>query len=246
MIVSHKYQYIFLKTNKTAGTSIEIALSKYCGPDDIITSLPEEDEAVRRSLGYPGAQNHFAPLADYGFRDYRRLLYGKRKHRYYNHMPATEIREFVGQDVWNRYYKFCVERNPWDRVISYFYWQIKMDPACGLDAFLASDVPNKLKRRGIDLYSIDNQVAVDRVCLYENLAEDLAQIGQQLGLPGPLELPRTKQNRRKDKRHYREILTDAQKTRIAPDIQPGNRTVWLPILREPLPNASVLNNSCLI
>ncbi len=57
MIVSHKHQFVFLKTRKSAGTSAEIALSKHCGPDDIITPLSPEDEAMRRDLGYRGAQN---------------------------------------------------------------------------------------------------------------------------------------------------------------------------------------------
>ena len=39
MIVSHKHKFIFLKTKKTAGTSIELALTKLCGDDDIITPL---------------------------------------------------------------------------------------------------------------------------------------------------------------------------------------------------------------
>ena len=55
MIVSHEHKFIFLKTKKTAGTSIELALSQLCGPDDVITPLTEIDEALRASGR--GAQN---------------------------------------------------------------------------------------------------------------------------------------------------------------------------------------------
>ena len=41
MIVSHKYKFIFIKTRKTAGTSIEYNLSKYLGKEDIITPSSE-------------------------------------------------------------------------------------------------------------------------------------------------------------------------------------------------------------
>ena len=44
MIVSHKNRFIFLKTRKTAGSSIEIALSKHCGPEDIITKIAPSEE----------------------------------------------------------------------------------------------------------------------------------------------------------------------------------------------------------
>ena len=37
MIVSHKHKFIFFKTRKTAGSSIQVALAKHCGEDDIIT-----------------------------------------------------------------------------------------------------------------------------------------------------------------------------------------------------------------
>ena len=55
MILSHERKFIFLRTKKTAGTSIELALSDLCGPDDIITPLTGEDEA--RRAGRRGAQN---------------------------------------------------------------------------------------------------------------------------------------------------------------------------------------------
>ena len=42
MIISHKYKFIFIKPEKTAGSSLEIALSKYCDHNDIITTIGEE------------------------------------------------------------------------------------------------------------------------------------------------------------------------------------------------------------
>ena len=70
MIISHKFKFIFLKTNKTAGASIEIALSKFCGEKDIITPISPEDEQIRRSLGYRGPQNYMVPLSRYSFSDW--------------------------------------------------------------------------------------------------------------------------------------------------------------------------------
>ena len=65
MIISHKYRFIFVKTLKTAGTSIEVFLSQHCGPDDVVTPiLPHVEPHLPR--------NHDG---------------------YFNHMPAWEIRD---------------------------------------------------------------------------------------------------------------------------------------------------------
>lgn len=60
MIVSHKHRFIFIKTRKTAGTSIEISLSRYCGESDILTPITLSDEPLRGVHGC-AAQNYLCP-----------------------------------------------------------------------------------------------------------------------------------------------------------------------------------------
>ena len=79
MIISHAHKFIFLKTNKTAGTSIEIALSKFCGPSDIITPISPEDEEMRRKLGYLGSQNYVLPISSYSVYDVYKWLIKQKK-----------------------------------------------------------------------------------------------------------------------------------------------------------------------
>jgi hypothetical protein len=216
MIISHKYKYIFLKTNKTAGTSIEIALSKYGSPDDIITPIDiPEDEKIREELGYQCPVNYLAPLRDYRVKDFVKLFRsGRRKRRFYNHITASKVRARVGQKLWESYFKFCVERNPWDRVVSLYYWQNRAEPRIPFSAFILSDAPLSLKRKGFEIYTIDGQVAVDKICRYENLSEELEAVRKKLGIPEKLNLPQAKSQFRKDKQSYRDIFGEMEKAKI--------------------------------
>jgi sulfotransferase famil protein len=216
MIISHKYKFIFIKTNKTAGTSIEIALSRFCGADDIITPVWPEDERTRRELGYRGPQNYLAPIWDYRLGDVTKLLMkGQRKCKFYNHISAGKVRGRIGEQAWNSYYKFCFERNPWDRVLSLYYWRHSSEPRPTISDFLESNVPLALKRKGFELYTIDGQIAVDKVCRFENISEELEAIRKQVGIPEQLDLPHAKSQFRKDKRNYRDILDVGQQAKIA-------------------------------
>ena len=117
MIVSHQHRFVFVKTRKTAGTSIEIALAQHCGPDDIITPIDEVDEQIRRNLGHRGPQNFEVRKKVRGIIGIARRMLGKDVVRYYNHIPAGSIRDNVGAQIFDSYQKFCVVRNPWDRLI---------------------------------------------------------------------------------------------------------------------------------
>ncbi len=216
MILSHKHKFIFIKTNKTAGTSIEIALSKYCGPDDIVTPISPEDEEIRKNLGYVTPQNYQSPIWDYSIREIvTGVQKGKRKKRFYSHISVKEIESEIGKKTLNDYYKFCFERNPWDRVVSLYYWRCKSEPRPTISEFVGSSAPLILKKRGFELYTIDGKIAVDKVCRFESLSEELEEIRKHLGIPGELELPRAKSRFRKDKRSYHDILGEEEKLKIA-------------------------------
>lgn len=72
-----------------------------------------------------------------------------------------------------------------------------------------------LKERGIEAYSIDGKVVVDRVCRYENIAAELEEVRNLLKLPEPLSLPFAKSTTRSDKRSYQDILSMSDRDRIA-------------------------------
>lgn len=108
---------------------MEIALSKFCGPDDVITPITHQDEIKRRELGFPGPQN-FKGIKQFihGSKwDRIQILYqflrrGQVPKNFWNHISARLIRERVGELVWNDYYKFTIVRHPIDVAISRFYF----------------------------------------------------------------------------------------------------------------------------
>jgi hypothetical protein len=192
MIISHKYRFIFVKTLKTAGTSIEVFLSRHCGPDDVLTPiLPHVEPHV--------ARNHDG---------------------YFNHMPAVDIRDRVGPKIWQTYFKWCVERNPWDKTLSYYHMMYaRQGGALTLDRFLVgNDFPINHPK-----YTDGDRIIVDRVLRYERLNEELGDVFGSLGIPfdGSLGV-NAKSEYRNDRRPYREVYTPAQAKRVeelfAPEI----------------------------
>lgn len=219
MILSHRHKFIFIRTAKTASSSLELALETLCGPDDICPPLskhfeqaPPEERGYRprnhRGLFWPHWRND-APLAQLK-RDLRDLRLGR---RYWNHMSAWEVRERAGAEVFNRYFKFCFERNPWDRTVSAFFWQKARIRNCPQD--FETYVRHWQVRDNYELYSVAGKVVVDFVGRFENLEADLAKALARVGVSEVPALPRAKSEWRPQDRDYRSYYTTETRDIVA-------------------------------
>ncbi|MCF7885837.1 MAG: sulfotransferase family 2 domain-containing protein [Candidatus Marinimicrobia bacterium] len=214
MIISHKYKFIFIKTKKTAGTSMDIALSKFCGPDDVITPLPEKDEKLRKKVGGRPPQNTKVEWPNYTFQEWSRLLRKKRIPKCDEHWKAWRVRWWVGRKIWKNYYKFCFERNPWDKAISLYYWRTRnMNERIRLSRFLRSSRAHRLSN--FKLYSLFGRVIIDRIYKFENLNQALQDLAKKTNLPKKPKLPRAKASYRETQKHYSDLIDPRDKKFIA-------------------------------
>ena len=212
MIISHSHRFIFVKSLKTAGTSLEAALSNSCSGNDVVT-----------------------PLGDYEFnRDETGAWVHKSMNEgsYEQHDEAITIRDSLPPETWSGYFKFSITRNPWDRALSYFFWDRRQDASLtppkrvyhnlGVPYDDFTPVKEKftefIKSRTLEnndrFYVIDDQLCVDFVIRYERLDDDSQEVCNRVGLSA-LQIPRLKSGMRKGKRHYTEYFDDETRDIVA-------------------------------
>jgi hypothetical protein len=209
MIVSHKHKFIFIKTAKTAGSSIEIALSKICGHKDIITYRDKEE--YLRDSSNSIRQNVNIPFKYYSKKDWRKLLSERSRKHFNGHDSASRIVQNIDDSIWDNYYKFCFERNPYDKFISWYYWCGGPNRFITMKKFIESGIAGRVK--GKSLYSIDNKIVVDEIYKFEDMESALSNVKEVCMITDEIKMPKKKFKgvQRKDRRHYSEVLGDYER-----------------------------------
>lgn len=171
MIVSHEHRFIFIHLPRTGGCSLTASLAAVCGPDDVITPVSRGSHVVE----------------------------GRNCEGLKRHASAATIRAHVGEDVWNDYFKFTFERNPWDKVLSRYayykrstggFYRTFTGKEPSLRTYLALRV---LKGYTTNLgrvrlpsyyacYTERGRLAVDFIGRLESREAHLAEIARRLGL----------------------------------------------------------------
>jgi hypothetical protein len=198
VIVSYSRNFIFLRTKKTASTTVETILAAGCGPEDIV---------VTRSEGKDRDKDEVRELRE---REGGR----KRRGEFYIHMPAKEMRAMLDPAFWDGALKITVERHPYEKAVSQAFYRLnkKTRNRQGQDfeSFLDRIVRSG-DYAGFPIWSIDGKVVADEFIRQENLKADLDRIGARLGIEIPAELPMMKSRTRTDRRPASEILSAEQK-----------------------------------
>jgi hypothetical protein len=211
-MLSLSKKFLFIHIPKTGGNSLQSLL------------LPYAEEALKSedSSGEPGdrfeLRNHALGLS--------------------KHAPLEDYRAKLDRDVFNGLYKFAVMRNPWERMISYYFSPHRNVTEWNRDEFLKllswvpplrffvlpHGLPIKIRARleqvaGVPGRHLDRMVNLIR---FENLQEDFSKVCTQLELDLP-PLPHRNVSRRKPYlTYYDEELIELVKHRHIEEICFGN------------------------
>jgi hypothetical protein len=208
MFISHKHKFIFIKTTKVAGTSLELYLSKIGGETDIFPPFYTKGVAAN-FRNYTGFFNPYNELSKKYFSsrvlrksDIKYTFSDLLKHvKFFESIPAWQLKCRIPKDIWSNYFVFTIERNPWDKCVSRYYhsksvfepkYKKELSFKMWYDYFenrinkpwinraWGSEAPYNYPRYANPW---TDEIMVDKICRYEHLEENLSSVFNQLNIP---------------------------------------------------------------
>ncbi|MXU65354.1 sulfotransferase family 2 domain-containing protein [Oceanomicrobium pacificus] len=204
MLISHKYKLIFLRTEKTASTSLSAAMRDALGEDAIIARTYRDKTRRFRKLG-EGSLKRAWP----------------ERFGLHPHATAAQVRRVYGPEIFDSYFKFAVERNPWERQVSlYFQRQRRRKPDdLDFDRDMRSWMFRTFRHVRLDnwsKYAIGDRIVADKVVMYHELEAGLQEVWDRVGISVPIRMQLLNSGFRDRDTDYRDHYSDASR-RIVSD-----------------------------
>ena len=194
-MISSQKRFLFVHIPKTAGNSIQSILRDY-----------SEDELVALRGGQDGIER-------FGLRN--------PKYKIKKHSTLAEYKAALGEVQFGDLYKFTCVRNPWDRMVSYYFTPTQNMAAWDRKKFRkaivkALSVADYLR---LDKVEEDPFGNVDYIMRFENLADDFRTVCGTLGIL-PTTLPRYNRSSREHySKYYDDELRELVHARFAAEIE---------------------------
>jgi hypothetical protein len=197
-MISLQKRFLFVHIPKTAGNSIQSVLRDYS--EDQLVALRKEQDGIER----------------FGLRNPK---YDLKKHS-----TLSEYQEALGDEQFRNLYKFACVRNPWDRMVSYYFTPTQNPETLNEKKFRetifkAVSVADYLR---LDKGEQDPFANVDCIMRFENLTDDFRAVCNTIGIPPPA-LPRYNRSSREHySKYYDDELREFVRARFAAEIERFN------------------------
>jgi hypothetical protein len=193
-MLSLQKRFLFVHIPKTAGNSIQTILRHY-SEDEIVALRAEQDGIERFGLRNPN-------------------------YKIKKHSMLAEYRAALGGERFRDLYKFTSVRNPWDRMVSYYFTPTPSPETWDRKKF------GKLILRTLsvrDYLQLDKGEAdpfgnVDYIMRFENLADDFRAVCATLGIPDAPLPQYNRSNREHYSKYYDAELCELIRKRFASEI----------------------------
>ena len=194
-MISFQKRFLFVHIPKTAGNSIQSTLRDYS--EDQLVALRKEQDGIER----------------FGLRN--------SNYKIKKHSTLCEYRDALGNEQFRSLYKFTCVRNPWDRMVSYYFTPTQNPETWDRKKFRntiskAVSVADYLR---LDPNEEDPFANVNYIIRFENLADDFRIVCGTLGI-SPATLPRYNRSSREHySKYYDDELRELVRMRFAAEIE---------------------------
>jgi len=194
-MISLQKHFLFVHIPKTAGNSIQTALRDYS--EDQLVALRKEQDGIER----------------FGLRN--------PKYNIKKHSTLAEYRDALENEQFRSLYKFSCVRNPWDRMVSYYFTPTQSPETWDRKKFrkMISKIVSVADYLRLDQDDEDPFTNVDYIMRFENLAEDFRTVCGKVGISAAT-LPRyNRSNREHYSKYYDDELRELVRTQFAVEIE---------------------------
>jgi sulfotransferase famil protein len=189
-MISRSKKFVFVHIPKTAGNSIALALQQYSDDQIVFTNRQQEyNESVGGLNRFGLARAHL----DLG------------KHARLEQILSAWETDALGDP--KDYFKFACVRNPWDRLVSFYFSPHARRKRFNKTEFESFIGKTALRGSQSAFVLVDGHCAVDFLVRFEHLEDDLAIVAERLGIE--ISLPHVNRSKHRPFQDYYDGTTRA-------------------------------------
>ena len=143
------------------------------------------------------------------------------------HLTSKQVIKTIGKQRWEEVFKFCVVRNPWDKVVSHYKHNKKMnvtnmaasqvsfedwlDQTIGPNQNYHYEYRPQMFLPQVEWIKNDqDEIDMDRIIRFENLSAEFKEVAEKIGIE-----PNLKHLNKTYKSHYKDFYNDKTRQMVA-------------------------------